>query len=112
MVALIDTGVAFLAGLVILPAMYVALHQGIDIFSADGQLLHSDTLIFQVLPALFNTMGTAGLVIAVIFFVLMVVAQRLISSISMLEVPWLSYTIVPKNHVQVSVGLLGSCCLQ
>ena len=86
MVALIDTGVAFLAGLVILPAMYVALYQGIEIFSADGQLLHSDTLIFQVLPALFETMGDAGLVIAAIFFVLMVVAA-LTSSISMLEVP-------------------------
>lgn len=85
-VALIDTGVAFLAGLVILPAMYVALHQGVEIFSPQGDLLHSDTLIFQVLPALFNSMGNVGHVVAGVFFLLMIIAA-LTSSISMLEVP-------------------------
>ncbi|WP_083398937.1 sodium-dependent transporter [Oceanisphaera psychrotolerans] len=89
-VTLIDTGVAFLAGLVILPAMFVAMHNGVTIFAEDGSLLSSDTLVFVVLPALFDTMGPIGLVMALVFFVLMGIAA-LTSSISMLEVP-VSYT--------------------
>ncbi|MGR7920451.1 sodium-dependent transporter [Zobellella denitrificans] len=89
-VTLIDTGVAFLAGLVILPAMFVAMNNGVTIFAEDGSLLSSDTLVFTVLPALFDTMGPVGLVMALVFFVLMGIAA-LTSSISMLEVP-VSYT--------------------
>ncbi len=89
-VTLIDTGVAFLAGLVILPAMFVAMNNGVTIFAEDGSLLSSDTLVFVVLPALFDTMGPIGLVMALVFFVLMGIAA-LTSSISMLEVP-VSYT--------------------
>lgn len=85
-VALVDIGVAFLAGLLIIPAMYVALHNGVEIFSASGELISGDSLIFAVLPALFETMGSAGNMVALAFFVLMVVAA-LTSSISMLEVP-------------------------
>ncbi|MDV2858108.1 MULTISPECIES: sodium-dependent transporter [Oceanimonas] len=89
-VTLLDTGVAFLAGLVILPAMFVAMHNGVTIYAEDGSLLSSDTLVFEVLPALFETMGPVGLVMALVFFVLMGIAA-LTSSISMLEVP-VSYT--------------------
>jgi len=85
-VALVDIGVAFLAGLLIIPAMYVALHNGVEIFSASGELISGDSLIFTVLPALFDTMGTGGQYVALAFFILMVVAA-LTSSISMLEVP-------------------------
>ncbi|WP_332399666.1 sodium-dependent transporter [Vibrio metschnikovii] len=85
-VALIDTGVAFIAGLMILPAMFVAKHNGVEIFSASGELLNSDTLVFTVLPAMFDTMGTVGTLIGLVFFLLMVIAA-LTSSISMLEVP-------------------------
>lgn len=89
-ITLLDTGVAFLAGLVILPAMFVAMKNGVTIFAEDGSLLDSDTLVFTVLPALFETMGPAGLVMSLVFFVLMGIAA-LTSSISMLEVP-VSYT--------------------
>jgi len=85
-VALIDVGIAVLAGFLILPAMYVALARGVEIFDATGALLSEDTLIFTVLPELFATLGTAGLVVATAFFFLMSVAA-LTSSISMLEVP-------------------------
>ncbi len=94
-VALIDIGVAVLAGLVIIPAMYVALNQGVQIFTDDGVLIAGDTLIFSVLPALFDTMGQVGLIVALAFFVLMTIAS-LTSSISMLEVP-VSYLVESRN---------------
>jgi neurotransmitter:Na+ symporter, NSS family len=90
-VALVDIGVAVLAGLLIIPAMYVALHNGVEIFGADGQLLAEDTLIFTVLPSLFTSMGSVGLLVACAFFLLMSIAA-LTSSISMLEVP-VSYVV-------------------
>ncbi len=85
-VTLLDTSVAFLAGLLILPAMYVAQHNGVSILAEDGSLLDSDTLVFSVLPALFNTMGQAQHLIAFAFFLLMIVAA-ITSAISMLEAP-------------------------
>ncbi|MGO1247522.1 MAG: sodium-dependent transporter [Oceanisphaera sp.] len=85
-VTLLDTGVAFMAGMLILPAMYVAQHNGVTIFADDGSLLSSDTLVFSVLPALFNTMGAAQYPVAFAFFLLMIVAA-LTSAISMLEAP-------------------------
>ena len=85
-VAVLDIGVAVLAGLLVIPAMYVAQHNGVVIYDAAGNLLASDNLIFTVLPALFETMGAAGVVTSVLFFSLMTIAA-LTSSISMLEVP-------------------------
>ncbi|GGD52379.1 sodium-dependent transporter [Lacimicrobium alkaliphilum] len=85
-VALVDIAVAILAGLLIIPAMYVALHNGVEIFSESGELIAGDTLIFTVLPALFETMGSVGNFVALAFFILMTIAA-VTSSISMLEVP-------------------------
>lgn len=85
-VAALDIGVAILAGLLVIPAMYVALHNGVTIYDEAGNLLASDNLIFTVLPSLFETMGGAGLIVSVLFFALMTIAA-LTSSISMLEVP-------------------------
>lgn len=84
-VALVDIGVAVLAGMLIIPAMYVALANGVEIFS-NGQLISGPSLIFQVLPSLFTSMGYVGTFVAMTFFALMVIAA-LTSSISMLEVP-------------------------
>ncbi|WP_346837402.1 sodium-dependent transporter [Microbulbifer sp. SAOS-129_SWC] len=86
LVTLIDVGIAFTAGLLIIPAMYVAQNAGTQIFSDSGELIAGPGLILQVLPALFDTMGTTGLFVAIAFFALMVIAS-LTSSISMLEVP-------------------------
>ena len=85
-VALVDVGIAVLAGFLILPAMYVADARGVAIFNDAGGLLSEDTLIFAVLPALFETMEGTGVWLATAFFALMSIAA-LTSSISMLEVP-------------------------
>ncbi|MBE0367455.1 sodium-dependent transporter [Pseudoalteromonas sp. MMG013] len=90
-VTLIDVLIAFVAGLLIIPAMYVAQAQGVEIFAADGSLLSEDTLVFQVLPALFSSMGQMGLFVGFAFFALMSIAA-LTSSISMLEAP-VSYAV-------------------
>ncbi|WP_040362297.1 sodium-dependent transporter [Congregibacter litoralis] len=94
LVTAVDIGIAVLAGFLVLPAMYVALNNGVEIFAADGALLSEDTLIFTVLPELFSNMGLAGGMVSLTFFFLMSIAA-LTSSISMLEVP-VAYTI--ENH--------------
>jgi NSS family neurotransmitter:Na+ symporter len=85
-VTLVDVGIAVMAGLLILPAMYVAQNNGVQIFDAGGQLIQKENLIFVVLPKLFDTMGVIGIFVTMAFFLLMVVAA-VTSSISMLEVP-------------------------
>ncbi len=85
-VAMLDTSVAFLAGLLILPAMFAAQKLGVIIYDDAGVLLSADTLVFSVLPAMFDSMGSAGLWVAFAFFTLMVIAA-ITSSISMLEAP-------------------------
>lgn len=86
LVTIVDIMIAVMAGFLVLPAMYVALHNGVQIFNEAGQLISEDTLIFTVLPELFSTMGLAGMVVSFTFFFLMSIAA-LTSSISMLEVP-------------------------
>ncbi|MCB1648750.1 MAG: sodium-dependent transporter [Pseudomonadales bacterium] len=106
MVALLDTGIAFLAGLLILPAMYVALAHGVEIFDASGALVAGPGLIIAVLPALFDTMGGAGVFVSLAFFTLMTIAS-LTSSISMLEVP-VAYAVetfdTPRRKATVWIG--------
>lgn len=100
-VTIIDISIAVLAGFLILPAMYVALHNGVEIFSENGSLISEDTLIFTVLPALFDKIGLAGGVVGTFFFMLMSIAA-LTSSISMLEVP--VATAVEKSSLQRNVA--------
>lgn len=86
-VTLADVGIAFCAGLLIMPAMYVAQNNGIQILNDQGQLIDSAGLVFSVLPALFATMAPMiGLVVGVAFFLLLSMAA-LTSTISLLEVP-------------------------
>jgi NSS family neurotransmitter:Na+ symporter len=94
-VTLIDVSIAFLAGLLIIPSMYVAQAQGVVIFDADGGLISGPNLVFDVLPTLFNGMGSIGLFVGFGFFVLMSIAA-LTSSISMLEGP-VSYVVERHN---------------
>jgi neurotransmitter:Na+ symporter, NSS family len=94
-VALVDIGVAVLAGLLIIPAMYVALHNGVQIFGENGEYIAGPGLIFAVLPAFFDTMGMIGNIVAFAFFALMVIAA-VTSSISMLEVP-VAYVVESKG---------------
>ncbi len=85
-VAILDSSVAFMAGLLVIPCMYAAMHQGIEIFSPEGILYSSDKLVFTVLPALFQQLGSAGLLVSIAFFLLLTIAA-LTSSIAMLETP-------------------------
>ncbi|MDR8526195.1 sodium-dependent transporter [Shewanella fidelis] len=95
-VTLTDTSVAFLAALMVIPAMYVAQHNGVQIFAEDGSLLNSDTLVFTVLPALFDTIGgVTQYLLAIVFFILMTIAG-LTSAISIVEVPT-SYLVEKTN---------------
>lgn len=105
-VSLLDTGVAFGAGLLIMPAMFVAQNNGVEIYSDTGALLSSDTLVFAVLPAMFDTMGSMGVVVGVLFFTLMVIAA-LTSSISMLEVPVACATEELNQDRKVAVWWIG-----
>ncbi|WP_068547358.1 sodium-dependent transporter [Thalassotalea crassostreae] len=94
-VTLIDVSIAFLAGLLIIPAMYVAQSQGVAIFAGDGSLISGPGMVFDVLPKLFDGMGFIGLFIGLAFFILMSLAA-LTSSISMLEGP-VSYAVERHN---------------
>ena len=109
-VTLLDIGIAVMAGMLIIPAMYVAQANGVQIYDAAGKLIAEDTLIFTVLPALFDTMGSTGIVVSLAFFMLMSIAA-LTSSISMLEVP-VAYAV--ENHGvkrKPATLIIGSCIL-
>ena len=104
MVTLLDISVAVLAGLLILPAMSVAALNGIEIYDAQGGLIAGPALIISVLPALFERMGDAGIIVGLAFFTLMSIAS-LTSSISMLEVP-VSYIVEEHNVSRRKAGIL------
>ncbi|MFU8812399.1 MAG: sodium-dependent transporter [Balneolaceae bacterium] len=106
-VTIADVGIAFLAGLLVIPTMYVAQAQGVQIFGDEGELLAGTALIFQVLPELFSTIGgLLGLVFGASFFFLLSLAA-LTSSISLLEVP-VSYAIdehnIPRKTATLGIG--------
>ena len=109
MVTLVDISIAVLAGFLVLPAMYVALHNGVEIFTASGALISEDTLIFTVLPQLFLSMGIAGTLVALLFFFLMSIAA-LTSSISILEVP-VAYTIEEHGVSRKTAAIVIGACI-
>ena len=71
-----DTGVAFLAGVMIIPAVYV--FSGLDGMSAGPGLM------FVSLPKVFYRMGFAGKMMGILFFVLVLLAA-LTSAVSLME---------------------------
>ncbi|REL27509.1 sodium-dependent transporter [Thalassotalea euphylliae] len=93
----LDTFIAFLAGLLIIPALFVAQHAGQQVF-ANNQLIGEGQLIFQILPTLFSSMGTMGLVVAAAFFSLLSIAA-LTSTISSTEVP-VAYLVEEKSFTR------------
>lgn len=107
-VTLSDVGIAFLAGLLIMPTVYLAQAQGVEIFDPEGNFLAGPALIFQILPELFSQMGGLfGLLFGVSFFFLLSLAA-LTSTISLLEVPT-SYVIdehgIRRKKAALYVGL-------
>ena len=71
-----DTLVAFLAGLMIIPAVYV-------FFGTEG-MASGPSLMFISLPKVFEAMGPLGAIIGLVFF-LMVVFAALTSNVSIME---------------------------
>jgi neurotransmitter:Na+ symporter, NSS family len=81
-----DTMVAILGGFMIFPAVFA--------FGKSPEA--GPTLVFQVLPEIFGSMGTIGNIVGAMFFLLLCVAA-LTSAISIIEVP-VSYLIDEKGH--------------
>lgn len=76
-IEIFDTGVAFLAGLMIIPAVYTFM--GTEGLSASGP-----GLMFQSLPKVFGAMGIVGNVVGIVFFITVTFAA-LTSSVSIAE---------------------------
>ena len=76
-IEIFDTSIAFLAGMIVIPAVYA--------FSSLGEISKAGPgVIFIALPKVFTQMGVAGKVIGPVFF-LMVAFAALTSSVSILE---------------------------
>lgn len=71
-----DTGVALLAGMMIIPAVYV--------FSGTEGMASGPSLMFVSLPKVFYAMGKAGTVVGLVFFI-MVAFAVLTSCVSIME---------------------------
>lgn len=93
-IAALDTFIAFIAGLLIIPALFVALHHGQQVFE-DGKLIGQGQLIFQILPSLFSQFGMIGLLLTFVLFALLSIAA-LTSTISSTEVV-VAYLVEAKN---------------
>jgi len=78
------------------------LNLGVPIYDEQGGLIAGPGLIISVLPALFDQIGLAGILVSLAFFILMTIAS-LTSSISMLEVP-LAYVVENYNTSRRRVG--------
>lgn len=75
-IEIFDTLVAFLAGMMIVPAVYA--------FSGKEGMSQGPGLMFISLPKVFNEMGTLGVVIGALFFI-MVLFAAITSSVSVME---------------------------
>ncbi|MCR4997396.1 MAG: sodium-dependent transporter [Butyrivibrio sp.] len=75
-IEIFDTVVAFLAGVMIIPAVYV--------FMGKEGMTGGAGLVFMVIPKVFESMGGVGQIIGALFFI-MVLFAALTSSISVLE---------------------------
>ena len=78
-IELFDTGIAFLAGMMVIPAVFACGDPTQDLAKA------GPTLMFVVLPRVFNSLGTiTGSIVGAAFFILVLFAA-LTSSISLME---------------------------
>lgn len=93
-IAALDAFIAFIAGLLIIPALFVAQEAGQQVF-VEHNLIGEGQLIFKILPSLFKSMGTVGLIVSTVFFSLLSIAA-LTSTISSTEVP-VSYLVEDKG---------------
>ena len=96
-IEIFDTGIAFLAGLMIIPPLFTTGHP-------EELLKSGPSLMFVSLPKVFDGMpGAVGDIIGVVFFLLVILAA-LTSSISLME------AIVSIIHDKFKIGR-KTCCL-
>ena len=76
-IEIFDTLAAFLAGLMIIPAVYVFMGR-------EGMEANGPSLMFVSLPKIFNEMGFAGNIVGIVFFI-MVLFAALTSCVSIME---------------------------
>ena len=81
-----DFLVSLLAGMIIVPLIYVASQTSNNAIATDGVMASGPSLAFDVLPSLFATLGLIGHLLAIAFFGLLWLAS-VTSAMSMLEVP-------------------------
>ncbi len=98
-----DTLVAFLAGMMIIPAVYV--------FSGTEGMQSGPSLMFVSLPKVFNAMGSFGWIVGLVFFV-MVAFAALTSCISVLEAIVANcIDIFQKDRKKVTIGASIIYCI-
>lgn len=101
-IEIFDTGVAFLAGMMIIPAVYV--------FSGTEGMGAGPSLMFISLPKVFAAMGRAGTAVGILFFVTAIFAT-LSSCISVLESITANCIHEPQKDGPGAVGhLSGGVC--
>lgn len=109
MVALVDTSVAFFAGLLILPAIFVFNPE----INTDELSTSSVSLVFTFLPKIFLSMqslvGIAGASLFASAFFLLVFFAALTSQVSILQVPISAFQDELKYSRLKSVLALGGC---
>ena len=88
-IELFDTGVAILAGMIIIPTVFV--FQGTEGLSSSGP-----SLMFVSLPSVFEQMGILGHIVGALFFILVFFAA-LTSSISLMET--VTASIIDRFHL-------------
>lgn len=100
-IEIFDTGVALLAGLIVVPTVFA--FQGYEGLEKSGP-----SLMFVSLPTVFEQMGGIGSLIGALFFILVLFAA-LTSSISLLET--IASSIIDKFGIKRSVATLISFVL-
>ena len=95
-IEIFDTMVAFLAGLMIVPAVYT--------FMGTEGMSAGPSLMFISLPKVFQAMGVIGTVVGVVFFV-MVVFAALTSSVSVMEA--VVSSVMDKWHISRNKATVG-----
>lgn len=95
-IEIFDTVVAFLAGMMIIPAVFI--------FSGTEGMSAGPTLMFQSLPKVFGAMGSIGVVVGIVFFVTVAFAA-LTSSVSIMEA--IVSSAMDKFHISRQKACIG-----
>lgn len=101
-IELFDTGVALLAGMMIIPAVYV--------FSGTEGMAEGPSLMFGSLPKVFEAMGPVGAIVGAAFFI-MVAFAALTSSVSIMETlvaSCMEYFHVSRKKMSLIIGVIAA----